>query len=734
MALGDGRGRPRKYKSQFEVGVDTKKAVQAMEGMDTATEAANSSMNRNTAAVSANNVATKKATATHLRFESVMALGGTRANMLGKAFGGLKGGLKTAANGFRTLRGAIISTGIGAIVIAIVSLITAFTRFQGLMDKFNVVAAGFGAIFDNILDVLGGLGKVLFNVGKFLAGTFVKTWLILKGAIQSASISIKEFFGGDATELRKSLQETKDDIADIDAMLAESADGMKDGLNDVSEAARGMAEDFEKGQQLERDSIALKQKQIEEIEKQAQRERDVADIRAKVMDKDKLGAQERLDMLQKAMDLENQSLQENLDNAREAARIEEEKQKLAKSTREDEERLAEMKAEVFRLEKQSAEFERKMRREIVQTEREIETDRKKRYQDYQKRIQKQYDDELAGLQLIADRENELAAARGETDDQINARITKQLADQLQLAEQIKDKGVREKAIAEAQAEIDAHNHNMEVQRIQDETDARIKAEEDVKKAKESNAKDLEKLQEGIQRAGETPIEKLQREEAEKLAILKEALENGNIEREAAAAIEKQIKANTTKEIDDINQKSAEKQAADEKQLQDLKKTMALDGLNVVAELTSLFANRSEKAAKTVFMVDKSMKLASATMSAIEGTQNAYKTAQASPLTAVLPAYPAIQAGIAAAVGAANVAKIASTQFKSSSRPSPAGGGAGGGSRPAAPNFELPDQPQINRQAAVFDSQNQQPIQAYVVAGDVQDGMEANNQIQQRRTL
>ena len=67
-------------------------------------------------------------------------------------------------------------------------------------------------------------------------------------------------------------------------------------------------------------------------------------------------------------------------------------------------------------------------------------------------------------------------------------------------------------------------------------------------------------------------------------------------------------------------------------------------------------------------------------------------------------------------------------------------GAGGGGEVSAPtiptisNIELPQQDLIDSQANVFSQQNQQPTRAYVLASDVRNGMEANNQIKQRRTL
>ena len=62
------------------------------------------------------------------------------------------------------------------------------------------------------------------------------------------------------------------------------------------------------------------------------------------------------------------------------------------------------------------------------------------------------------------------------------------------------------------------------------------------------------------------------------------------------------------------------------------------------------------------------------MATIEGVQNAYTTAQKSPITAVVPAYPYIQAGLAGAFGAIQIAKLKATKFNTQQASQQNGGG------------------------------------------------------------
>ena len=91
-----------------------------------------------------------------------------------------------------------------------------------------------------------------------------------------------------------------------------------------------------------------------------------------------------------------------------------------------------------------------------------------------------------------------------------------------------------------------------------------------------------------------------------------------------------------------------------------------DSLNAISELNSAFAGQSEEEQKKAFELDKTLKFASTVLSTIQGAQNAYTSALGSPLTAIFPAYPFIQMGAAYAVGIANLKKISSTSYQSKS--------------------------------------------------------------------
>jgi hypothetical protein len=62
-----------------------------------------------------------------------------------------------------TLKGAIISTGIGALVIAIVEVIQAIRRLQSVTDKYSQVTAYLGTLLDKILDAYALVGEAIID-------------------------------------------------------------------------------------------------------------------------------------------------------------------------------------------------------------------------------------------------------------------------------------------------------------------------------------------------------------------------------------------------------------------------------------------------------------------------------------------------------------------------------------------------------------------------------------------
>jgi len=155
-----------------------------------------------------------------------------------------------------------------------------------------------------------------------------------------------------------------------------------------------------------------------------------------------------------------------------------------------------------------------------------------------------------------------------------------------------------------------------------------------------------------------------------------------------------------------NEELAKKRTVEEKKIQ-----MAMDGLSIINDLFQMNAGKSEKDARRAFKAQKAFNLASA----LTNTYLAVTSALATKVE-LFPGQRFVEAGLAGAAGAVNVAKIAKTQFEGGATSADTGGGGGGATAPtmSAPQFNVVGQSGVNQLASL----GQQPIQAYVVSGQV----------------
>lgn len=163
-------------------------------------------------------------------------------------------------------------------------------------------------------------------------------------------------------------------------------------------------------------------------------------------------------------------------------------------------------------------------------------------------------------------------------------------------------------------------------------------------------------------------------------------------------------------------KIAQQEADDRRDRNSARLMMVADTFQAMLALSEAFAGEDEEKQRRAFALQKALSSASTIVSTIEGAQNAYSTAQKSPLTAVFPAYPYVQAGLATAFGIAQLKQIQSQQFESSDTPktssAPRGGAPAGG---VSPRFNLVGGSGVN---AIAQSLANTPIKAYVVGSEV----------------
>ena len=191
------------------------------------------------------------------------------------------------------------------------------------------------------------------------------------------------------------------------------------------------------------------------------------------------------------------------------------------------------------------------------------------------------------------------------------------------------------------------------------------------------------------------------------AILEQA------QKDELAAINNKYRDEDKKEQDVIDKKKLD----DDKALQDKKIQMTLTGLSILQDATSLFTAKNEKDARRQFKISKALSLSTAIINTGLAVTAAL-TAGGNPIK-LATGMQFVEAGVAAASGAINIAKISATQF--------GGFGGGGADKPTTPsdkgmngggvitpNFNIVGNNGTNQLKQL----QQAPIQAYVVSGEM----------------
>jgi hypothetical protein len=195
-------------------------------------------------------------------------------------------------------------------------------------------------------------------------------------------------------------------------------------------------------------------------------------------------------------------------------------------------------------------------------------------------------------------------------------------------------------------------------------------------------------------------------------LIASKLKEGDIEIEAAA-----------KKIE-LDKKTNEEILANQQRLNDLRFKAAKDTLQVISNVTELFAGKSKAQQKKAFQIQKAVNIAGATMDTYKAASSALKDSPA-PFNFI-----AMAAVITA--GLLNVKKIASQKFEGGGASGGGGGASGGGGAAATmtPQFNVVGNNGINQLAQL----QQQPVQAYVVSGEVTTAQSLDRNRVQNATL
>ena len=497
---------------------------------------------------------------------------------------GFKGAVGNLAKGFKSLRVAIIATGIGALLVGILAVKTAFTSSEEGQNKFAKLMGVIGSITGNLIDLLAKLGEGIISVFENPKQAIIDLKDAIVKNITNRITSLIETFGFLGSAIKKVFSRdfsgAIEDAKKAGSSYVDSLTGVKNSIDKVTEATKGFVKELKEEAKIA-GQIADQRAKADKIDRKliverAEANKKIADLRFKSEQRDKFSASERVAFLKEASVISEEiSAKEIASNKlRLDAKIAE--NKLNKSDKADLDEVARLKARSIELDTAKLNLQKRLQTSLTSFQNE----------------------EKAGIKAIQDKKNK----------------------EIQDAEKIETKRLES------------------IDKIQ---------------------KDFKKKQEDEE--AETELQKIQLEQQRAL----EQLDTLN-------ATEEQ-KANIKLYYADLINKAEIKNEETKKKLTKIRTEQTLgDAKNTFNQIAQLAGKDSK--------VGKAMAIASATISGVQGVQNAYTTAQKSPITLAFPAYPAISAGLAGAIALKNIASIKSVN--------PSGGGASSVPKPLSRWFTI----------------------------------------------
>ena len=255
----------------------------------------------------------------------------------------------TGAKSFKALGTAVKATGIGLIVAAVAKLLEKLTENKAIAESLEVAFAALGVVLNTIVDALTPVADFLFKaftepqaavetlrtrltelgdyLGTLLATAFnpiQKGLLNLKRGFLEAAIGAKEFFGGDATELKKSIKEVDDQLADLTKQQEENKDALAAPFEAAQEAVQTYINRTKDAVKASND-LTQRQQELRDAERDlavetAQQAANIEELKRQ-RDDERLSIEERLRLSEEAAAIDQRIADENVRIQEEKARL-----------------------------------------------------------------------------------------------------------------------------------------------------------------------------------------------------------------------------------------------------------------------------------------------------------------------------------------------------------------------------------------------------------------------------
>ena len=321
---------------------------------------------------------------------------------------GFAGAAVTAKGMFGSIKAGLISTGIGAFLVIVGSLIAYFKSTKKGAEMLERALAGVGAVVSVITDLLSGFGEVIVGAFTDPQQAVKDLWEAIKTNIVNRVEGLFDVFGalGDTIKAAFSLdwEGVKAGAADFSESMIQTATGVDDLTGKMAEGFKSLADEIENDVRAAMHLKGLTQelRQIENdfAKDRAKTRQEIQKARLEALDESKT-AEERLAALQKANDLELQTTRKAIEIQKEKIRIQKETMDLSKNLQEDEDALVALEVEKINMQTQSFQTQKRLATEMETLTNEIAANKKAKQKEEADAIKKAADDEIKEAERVA---------------------------------------------------------------------------------------------------------------------------------------------------------------------------------------------------------------------------------------------------------------------------------------------------------------------------------------------
>ena len=404
-------------------------------------------------------------------------------------FTAFKGAIGSVTTGFKSLRVAIIGTGIGALLIAVTALGQAFTRSEEGQNKFAKILGVIGSVTGNLLDLLADLGENIISVfenpkqaitdfANLIKDNIVTRFEGLINLIPNLGKAVEQLFKGNFKEAGKI---AADSVGKVVLGVDSVTDSVDNAINSVKEFGKEIKSDAEAAAKIADQRANAEKKARDLIVERAEAERKIAELREKSVNKDKFTAQERIKFLEEAGKVSDELAAKEVEVAKLRLEAKQTENALTKSNKDDLNEAAQLEASVIQLETQRLNLQKRLSTELLTSKREVTAEEKadlKELSDLKKtlrdaeavseqekreleliKIQEHYDNLIAQANENNIKTDELEAARDEAKRLKQEEFDKQ--DKEKRKKKLKDEEETSQAVIDiAKAEAKAKEENL----------------------------------------------------------------------------------------------------------------------------------------------------------------------------------------------------------------------------------------------------------------------------------